>query len=268
MLADGLKKVDAFIGELMDELEQLGIADNTLVVAMADNGPMVHMPPSGWGMSATIFRGGKGDFLEGGVRVPAFAWWPGTIEPGQHINDIIHQTDLFTTFARLGGATDAVPRDRVIDGLDQTALIVNGDTRGRRDHVFIYTGDNLGATVKGRYKRHWGAVAGGDTGTAAVFYDLILDPREEFPQMVPMIYQSGQWDRMLARHELWKQKYPNRRKARGLPFTGIENARAETKEIAEAFTRLQDFLPFDPLEFMHFEMPHDKRLSGRTGAFD
>jgi len=64
--------VDAFIGRLMDELRQLGIAENTLVIAMADNGPMSHNPPPGLGMTETIFRGGKGDFLEGGVRVPAF----------------------------------------------------------------------------------------------------------------------------------------------------------------------------------------------------
>ena len=96
--------VDAFIGELMDELERLGIAENTLLIAMADNGPMAHHPPPGLGMTETIFRGGKGDFLEGGVRVPAFAWWPGVIEPGQLVGDIIHEVDLFTTFARLGGA--------------------------------------------------------------------------------------------------------------------------------------------------------------------
>ncbi len=65
--------VDAFIGQVMDELKELGISENTLLIAMADNGPMVHNPPPGLGMTETIFRGGKGDFLEGGVRVPAFA---------------------------------------------------------------------------------------------------------------------------------------------------------------------------------------------------
>ena len=60
-------------------------------------------------MSETIFRGGKGDFLEGGVRVPAQAWWPGVIGKGQIVGDIIHETDLFTTFARLAGATQLYP---------------------------------------------------------------------------------------------------------------------------------------------------------------
>ena len=52
----------------------------------------------------------KGDFLEGGVRVPAQAWWPGTIEPGQLVGDIIHETDLYTTFARV--ASTAGKKDR------------------------------------------------------------------------------------------------------------------------------------------------------------
>jgi hypothetical protein len=89
------------------------------------------------------------------VRVPAFAWWPGVIEPGQIVGDIIHEMDLFGTFARLGGATQYIPTDRVIDGVDQTALLLNGDAHSRRDYVFIYAGDQLGATVKGNYKRHW-----------------------------------------------------------------------------------------------------------------
>ena len=146
--------VDPFIGRLVAKLKELGIAENTLMVAMADNGPMAHNPPPGCGFAETIFRGGKGDFLEGGVRVPAQAYWPGTIKPGL-VGDILHEADLFTTFARLAGATDAIPTDRVIDGVDQTSLLFNGDTHSRRDYVFIYAGPNLGATVKGNYKRHW-----------------------------------------------------------------------------------------------------------------
>jgi arylsulfatase len=124
--------VDNYIGRLMDRLQELGIADNTLVVAMADNGPMAHNPPPGLGMTETIFRGGKGDFLEGGVRVPAFAWWPGVVEAGQLVGDIVHETDLYTTFARLAESKDAIPTDRIVDGLDQTALLLKGDTHGRR----------------------------------------------------------------------------------------------------------------------------------------
>ena len=49
----------------------------------SNDGPMSHSPPPGWAMTEIMYRGGKGDFLEGGVRVPAIAWWPGVIEKGQ-----------------------------------------------------------------------------------------------------------------------------------------------------------------------------------------
>ncbi|MEE8452939.1 MAG: sulfatase-like hydrolase/transferase [Thermoguttaceae bacterium] len=254
-LAEGLTKLDAYIGQLMDELKALGIAENTLLVIMADNGPMVHNPPPSFGMTDTIFRGGKGDYTEGGVRVPAFAWWPGVIEPGQLVGDIIHQTDLYTTFARLGGATQYIPTDRVIDGLDQTALFLNGDTHGRRDYVFIYTGDILAATVKGRLKRAWVGVEGSESGVGAAFYDLYLDPREMNPLLVPLIHTSSQFGRMKSRHELWKQEYPDQRRARGIPFTGLSNARPETKAFVEQVKELKDALPFDPLEYIEVEVP-------------
>jgi arylsulfatase len=83
------------------------------------------------------------------------AWWPGVIAHGQTVGDIIHETDLFTTFASLAGATEYVPTDRIIDGIDQTSLFLKGDTFSRRDYVFIYTGNVLAATVKSRYKRVW-----------------------------------------------------------------------------------------------------------------
>jgi arylsulfatase A-like enzyme len=200
-------KLDAFVGQLMEELKEQGIAENTLVVAMADNGPMVHSPPPGWAMTEIMYRGGKGDFTEGGVRVPAVAWWPGMIEGGQLVGDIIHVTDLYTTFARLGGATKHIPTDRVVDGLDQTELFLQGDTHGRRDYVFIYAGHELGATVKGRYKRHW--LGGGDvaaSGMPEAYFDLYQDPKEQNPQLVPLIHTQGQFNRMVARHELFKKK--------------------------------------------------------------
>ncbi len=254
IFAEALKRLDGFIGQLMDELRNLGIEDNTLIVAMADNGPMVHNPPPGFGLTDTVFRGGKGDFTEGGIRVPGFAWWPGMIEPGQIVNDMIHETDLFTTFARLGGAKKYIPTDRVIDGLDQTSLLLNGDTHGRRDYLFVYAGNTLGATTKGRYKRHWvGAGEGTGTGTAAAFYDLIIDPREVNPLLVPLIHFSAQFERMRMRHEMWIKKYPNRPKARGIPFTGISNARPETRAIAERLEALKKELPFDPFEYIDIE---------------
>ncbi|MHC4758866.1 MAG: sulfatase-like hydrolase/transferase [Planctomycetota bacterium] len=152
-LQEALVKLDRFVGDLMKELKKQGIAENTLLILMADNGPFTHHGPRG--MVETLYTGGKGDFTEGGVRVPCLAWWPGTIGPDEIVGDIIHETDLFTTFARLGGATKYIPTDRVIDGVDQTALFLKGDSYSRRDYVMIYQGPNLAAAVKGRFKRDW-----------------------------------------------------------------------------------------------------------------
>jgi arylsulfatase len=252
-------KLDDFVGRVMKELKKLGIAENTLFIAMADNGPMVHDPPPGWGMIDLIYRGGKGDFLEGGVRVPAFAWWPGVIEKGQLVGDIIHVTDLFTTFARLGGATKYIPRDRIIDGIDQTALLLDGDTHGRRDYVFIYQGHTLAATVKGRYKNHWiSDDPGAASGIGATFFDLYTDPKEKHPMLVPLIHTQGQFHRMRARHELFKNKYPDKPNAKGIPYTGLSNARPETRAIGERIKKNIEGMPFNVREYIEFQVPGGK----------
>ncbi len=251
--------IEPDIGLLRKTLEELGIAENTLVIVMADNGPMTHNPPPGAGLGEGLFRGGKGDYTEGGVRVPAAAFWPGMIEPGQIAGDIIHQTDLFTTFARLAGATGNVPTDRIIDGIDQTALLLKGDTYGRRDHVFIYQGPDLAATVKDQYKMHWVSADPGQakSGITAV-YDLYNDHREVNPIVVGGFHFKEPFKRMRARHELWKKRYPDRHHKRGPAYTGISNARPETIALSKPPVDFEN-LPFDPLEFIsHLDkLPYD-----------
>ena len=246
---EGLARLDVFIGKLMDKLKKLGIAENTLVILMADNGPMTHNGPPG--MVETLYRGGKGDYLEGGVRVPAIAWWPGMIAPGQVVGDIIHETDLFTTFANLGGASKFIPTDRVIDGIDQTSLLLNGNGFSRRDYVFIYTGNTLAATIKGRFKRVWVGELPGLSGAA--FYDLYNDPREVQPKMLPMFPTKGMFNMMRARHELWIKQYPNSSEAKDFPFKGLTDPRPDVKAASQPRVNPKS-LPFDPRKVL--EMYH------------
>lgn len=233
LLGEGYTKVDAFIEQVMDELNTLGIAENTLLVAMADNGPMIHNPPPGLGMVETMFTGGKGDHTEGGVRVPAFAWWPGTIAPNSLVGDIIHVTDLFTTFAQIGGGEKYIPTDRVIDGIDQTSLLLNGDTFSRRDYVHIYKGQELAATVKGQYKIDWTSAIPGMVSDN--YYDLQNDIREKEPLEVPLLHFNSAFVRMKARHLKLKEKYPDKLQAHGPALTGISNARPETKNLEKLY---------------------------------
>ena len=233
LLGDNFTVLDAFIGKVMDELKALGIAENTLLVAMADNGPMVTNPPPGLGMTETIFTGGKGDHTEGGVRVPAFAWWPGTIKPKSLVGDIVHVTDLYTTFARIGEATQYIPTDRVVDGIDQTSLLLNGDTFSRRDYVHIYTGLQLKATVKGQYKQDWTRTIPGMVSDS--YFDLQNDIREKEGLEVPLLHFNAAFVRMKERHLHLKEKYPDKPQAKGPALTGISNARPETKNLEKLY---------------------------------
>ncbi|MDH3993608.1 MAG: sulfatase-like hydrolase/transferase [Gammaproteobacteria bacterium] len=249
--AEAIERLDDFVAELRMKLEEKGVAENTLIVLQADNGPFIHYGPRG--MVETVYTGGKGDFTEGGVRVPAMAVWPSVIESEQIAGDILHVTDLFTTFARLGGATKHIPRDRIIDGVDQTSLFLNGDGYSRRDYAMIYVGPNLAAGVKGRFKRDWKNATPGLSKNE--FYDLYTDPRERTGEMIEQFHVKSMFNRQRQRHELWIKKYPNRPDATtGPALTGIENVRPETKAISQWPVDPKK-LPFDPAEVRKQPLP-------------
>jgi arylsulfatase len=229
-----MKLVDQWIGDLTAEMEKLGIADNTLLIVMGDNGHFTKYSPQS-GYTPMIFRGGKGYTTEGGVRVDAFVRWPGMIEADAVVGDIVHVTDLYTTIARLGGASREIPRDRIIDGLDQTALLLKGDSHGRRDYVFLYNINALEAVIKEQYKL---AIPGGKIENAilADFYDLFRDTREEWPVSTEIgAWGGAKFVRMIQRHMARKQKYPSEGPATGMPYQGIENLRPESKAAVQEF---------------------------------
>ena len=101
-----------------------------------------------------------------------------------------------------------IPTDRIIDGVDQTALFLKGDTYSRRDYNFIYMGDILAATVKGRYKRVWVGEEPGLSGAA--FFDLYTDPREVSPKMLPLFPAKEMFNIMKVRHGVWMGSTPNK----------------------------------------------------------
>ena len=190
---------------LLDTLRQEEIAENTLVVWISDNGPMyAFWPTAGY----TLLRGAKGDLLEGGVRVPAMAWWPGMIEPTQDPDDLLHVTDLFTTAARLGGAMDKVPSDRVTDGIDQTSLFLNGDGHSRRNYVTYYSGGHLGAIRYEDFKVHIKAAQGGLPGMD--FYNVKRDPGERYGELYPGLFAVTPIQMFLRQHMSTIEKFPHR----------------------------------------------------------
>ena len=101
--ADGMAEHDGMVGELLDKLDELGIADNTLVMYSTDNGAELMSWPDG-GMIP--FRGEKNTTYEGGFRVPMLVKWPGKIKPGQVSNEIISMEDWLPTFLAVAGDDD------------------------------------------------------------------------------------------------------------------------------------------------------------------
>ncbi|MCU4174852.1 sulfatase-like hydrolase/transferase [Carboxylicivirga sp. N1Y90] len=233
--AQNMDRLDRHIGEVLDLLKEKGISENTLIVAMADNGPMVEVPAA---MYQVVFNGGKGDYREGGIRVAAFAQWDGVIEPGTYVGDMITVHDLFTTFARLGGAMDKIPTDRIIDGVDQTAVFLYGDAQSRRDYYHVYTGPYHAATIKQQYKRVW---IGGRPGLVKNdFYDLYQDPREMRGMMAQFLWAWGPFDMVKKRHDLMNEKYPFTPTRHGTPFEGIENLRPESVQFQQTVVKTRN----------------------------
>ena len=101
--ADGMVEHDGHVGQLLAKLDELGIADNTIVMYSTDNGAETFTWPDG---GTTMFRGEKNTQWEGGYRVPTVIRWPGVIEPGTVINDIAAHEDMLTTFLAAAGEPD------------------------------------------------------------------------------------------------------------------------------------------------------------------
>jgi arylsulfatase len=104
---DGMVELDGYVGQLLKKLDDLGVANNTIVIFTTDNGAEVMTWPDG---GNTPFRGEKATNWEGGYRVPMVMRWPGTIQPGSVYNEIFSHYDLVPTFAAAGGDPDVVAK--------------------------------------------------------------------------------------------------------------------------------------------------------------
>lgn len=192
--SDCIVEMDDIFGRLMRALEESGQAENTIVVVSSDNGPECEVPPAGH----TAFRGCKGTAWEGGVRVPTFITWPGTI-PARRTDALFDQMDLFNTLARVAGVDQAglqqiVPTDKYIAGVDQASFLLADNGRpNRRSRVYtmskyvtgvrvdefkwVITGQNEEGIVTRGYTGGFTGSIWTDSG-GIVLYNLYQDPRE------------------------------------------------------------------------------------------
>ncbi|MDP6040683.1 MAG: sulfatase-like hydrolase/transferase [Candidatus Latescibacteria bacterium] len=122
-----MKEMDDSLGEIMATVKEEGIAENTLVIFFSDNGGTPQNPESN-----APLRGNKGTVWEGGHRVPAIAWWPGTIAPNTVTDQLAISLDLFPTMCDLSGASKP---DNHFDGISLKSLLLGENEPGSR-HLF------------------------------------------------------------------------------------------------------------------------------------
>ena len=147
---DVVEELDWSVGQVLKTLKDQGLAENTLVVFTSDNGPWTLMGTETGG-SAGLLRDGKGSTWEGGMRVPGIFWWPGKIRPSVTTN-VAGTMDLFPTAVKLAGGT--VPKDRLMDGVDLSSLLFNGEAIEREVYCY-YRGEKLYAARLGAWKIHY-----------------------------------------------------------------------------------------------------------------
>ncbi len=172
LYGDVIEELDWNTGRLLDAIKELGLAENTIVLFTSDNGPwLVKGEMAG---SAGPLHGGKMTAWEGGFRVPCILWG-GRIPAGRESNELVASIDLMPTFARMAGA--AAPNDRVIDGCDQGAFLTGASDKSARDTFLYYTGDQLRAVRKGRWKLFVGkgAAKNAPAQDKSELYDLEAD---------------------------------------------------------------------------------------------
>lgn len=182
LYGDVIEEIDWSVGQVMEALNDNGIAERTLVFFTSDNGPWLTFDTHGG--SAGLLRGGKGMTWEGGMREPAIAWWPGTVPAGSVQPAVTSTMDLFSTALAIGGAAE--PDDRVIDGRNLLPLLTGDTNEEVRDVYFFYRGTKIFAARKGPWKAHfitqWAYESDNEytDHEAPLLFNLDLDPSEKY----------------------------------------------------------------------------------------
>jgi arylsulfatase len=176
--ADSVAEMDHRVGQIVDGVDALKIAANTLLIFASDNGPEFRRP---WRGTAGPWTGTYHTAMEGGMRAPFIARWPGRISPGRVSNEIVHVTDLYTTLGHVAGAQ--VPTDRPVDGVDQLDFFLGTRKKSGREGFVYFIKQELRAVKWRNWKMHlvWEAEpnAGPNHLESPLVFNLVQDPKEE-----------------------------------------------------------------------------------------
>jgi arylsulfatase len=215
--ADLLMQIDSYTGELLDTIDELGIAENTIFIFTADNGPeafdfeatnftvetAVLGSPGPW--RGTLFTG-----FEGALRVPFVIRWPGKIAAGESSDEIVHAMDLFPTFARIAGGE--VPNDRIIDGVDVSEFLTGKQEKSGRDGFVVYMGNDIFGVKWRNWKLHFkeqdSAFDEMRIYTMPRVYNLLSDPQERDNVLFPNTWVPKAALPQLEEHIASLKKHP------------------------------------------------------------
>jgi len=256
LFADGMMELDHDVGEILKKLDDLGIADNTIVVFTSDNGAETFSWPDG---GTQPFRGEKGTTFEGGFRVPCLARWPGVIKPGTIVNDIMSHEDWMPTFIAAAGDPDLKTKlltgfkagnktfKNHLDGYNFMPFFKGEVAEGPRHEIFYFDDNgNLNAIRYNAWKVEFSWIEGNlftgkrTSSNVPLVVNLREDPFEKTP------FESDMYRRW-AGDKLWT----------------LVPAQAITGQFIQSF---KDYPPSQRSGSMNLDQVMDMLASGATGA--
>ena len=206
--ADSMVEMDHRVGQIVAALDEMGVADDTLLIFCSDNGPEFRRPYRG---TAGPWTGTYHTAMEGSLRVPFMIRWPGKIKPNQVNNEMVHVTDIYTTLATIAGAE--IPTDRPIDGVDQSDFFFGHQEKSNREGFLFYIKEELRA-IKWRYwKLHYywepEVNTGGGKLESPYLFNLLTDQKEESDVLIFNTWVLNPMLQMVHAFKESTQHYPN-----------------------------------------------------------
>lgn len=180
--ADVLAQTDSYVGEILGKLEKLKLSKNTIVIFTSDNGREGVKRSFGF---TGPWRGSMFSPYEGSLRVPFLIRYPQKVPSGQVSNEMVHIVDILPTLAKWTNSD--LPKDRILDGVDQTNFLTGKTAKSSRETVLIYVGNDLFGVKWRNWKMLLKEIA--RNGSYAIqnlaypsIFNLIVDPKEEEPE--------------------------------------------------------------------------------------
>jgi len=186
LYSDVIAEMDFRIGQVLDAVKEAGVDDNTIVILASDNGTFPGVVSSGMGGSSGPWRG---DFFtppyEGCYRTPSIIRWPGKVPAGVITHEMLAATDWLPTIAGIVGASDLVPKDRPIDGIDASAFMLGKNNTTGRDTFMFFGPDGELMSVKWKFIKAILRYSEGIDKPVVkpqfpIMYDLSSDPHEDW----------------------------------------------------------------------------------------